>query len=59
MHLSTHDQHTFYQRLGYRESTPVTAIRKCTVQFTDQDTVGGVTLEPENGVHSPHYQNII
>ena len=31
MHLSTHDQHVFYRRIGYQESTPVNAMRKCTV----------------------------
>lgn len=30
MHLSTNDQHIFYKRIGYTESTPVDAVRKCT-----------------------------
>ena len=30
MHLSTNDQHIFYKRIGYIESTPVNAVRKCT-----------------------------
>lgn len=42
MHLSTNDQHIFYKRIGYTESTPVDAVRKCTAilkhSHDDDDT---------------------
>lgn len=32
MHLSTHDQHSFYEGIGYVVSEPVNAVRKCSTK---------------------------
>lgn len=42
MHLSTHDQHVFYRRIGYQESTPVNAMRKCTVTFQEKQVTSSL-----------------
>lgn len=36
LHLSTHNMQTFYCHLGYKEGPPVTALRRCVAQFTQE-----------------------